>query len=209
MDPRLVASILFVTHREHTTPFQSALEEMAAHVWLADPKSHALISKALDPSLGLAQIKPKTMLTALWILRASSGHPSMPNKHYRDVPDLGDAFKRIPSPQLSQVPRPELTAEARKPEVVEALLDARQNIALCAFLLDLYAAQWETANVGWGIRHRPEILATLYQIGFERSHPKPDPRPNEFGQRVLEVFGEPWMQEHFGPASQLGTGTPP
>ncbi|PTL76017.1 hypothetical protein [Vitiosangium sp. GDMCC 1.1324] len=199
VDPRLVASILFVIQREHTTPFHSALEETVAGAWLVDPTSHALISKALDPSLGLAQIKPKTMLTALWIRRASDGVPGMPNKHYRDVPDEGDAHQRIPSPGLRKVQHPVISSAARKPEVVQALLDPKQGIALCAFLLDLYATQWETANADWGIRHQPDILATLYQIGFQRSHPKADPRPNAFGQRVREVFDEPWMREHFAP----------
>ena len=33
--------------------------------------------------------------------------------------------------------------------------------------------QWEVA--GYDISHRPDILATLYNIGFDRSKPKPDP----------------------------------
>ena len=53
----------------------------------------------------------------------------------------------------------------------------------------------------WSIRQRPEILATLYQLGFEKSEPKPNPRPNRFGERVLEVYESPWMREHFGPRS--------
>jgi hypothetical protein len=43
-----------------------------------------------------------------------------------------------------------------------------------------------------------EILATLYQIGFERSHPKPDPRPNRFGERVAEVYRGGFVQREFG-----------
>lgn len=208
VDPRLVASILFVTHREHTTPFRSALEEMAAAAWLLDPTSNVLIAQVLDPSLGLAQIKPKTMLTALWILHASLGSPWMPSKEYRDVRNEGTAWSRIPSPGLGKVQLPVLPSVASKKEVVQALLEPQHGIALCAFLLDLYATQWEASNPDWGIRHRPDILATLYQIGFEHSYPKPDPRPNAFGQRVQEVFDEPWMREHFGPTSQPAELTP-
>jgi hypothetical protein len=82
---------------------------------------------------------------------------------------------------------------------VRALLDPKRNIALSAYLLDLYAAQWEEPRPEWSIRSRPDILATLYQLGFMRSEPKPEPRPNAFGTRVAQVFQAPWMQEHFGP----------
>lgn len=200
LDPRLLASILFVTHREHTTPFRAGVEETAAAAWLADPASHMLISKALDPSLGLAQVKPVTVLTALAIHYVSGGGGRyLPSKQYREVPDAGDAWKRIPTPGLVRVPRPALSVTAGKEEVVRALLDPKRNLELSAFLLNLYATQWEEARPEWSIRTRPDILATLYQIGFQRSHPKPDPRPNEFGTRVSEVFNEPWMREHFGP----------
>jgi len=199
LDPRLLASILFVTHREHTTPLLSALEEVAVSSWLVDTHSHMLIAKALNPSLGLAHIKPVTVLTALWIHNASDGRRPHPYKEYREVPDEGDAWKRIPSPALVRVARPALPDRAGKEEVVSALLDPKRNLELSAFLLNLYAAQWEAARPEWSIRSRPDILATLYQIGFERSHPKPDPRPNAFGTRVSQVFHEPWMREHFGP----------
>jgi hypothetical protein len=66
-----------------------------------------------------------------------------------------------------------------------------------ALILALYAIQWESANPAWSLRERPEILATLYQLGVEKSRPKPDPRPHRFGERVRAVYESPWMREHF------------
>jgi len=59
----------------------------------------------------------------------------------------------------------------------------------------LYQRQWESANREWSLRERPEILATLYQIGFARSRPHAAPRSNAFGSRVRAVLEEPWLGE--------------
>lgn len=202
IDPRLLASILFVTHREHTTPFRSAVEEVAVGAWVKDLTSHTLLAGALDPSLGLAQVKPVTVLTALTIQHASAGGTWIPSKEYREVPASGDAWKRIPTPALAHIVAPLTMTQSGNPpgkrEVVQALLTPERNLALAAYVLDLTAAQWETANPAWSIRQRPEVLATLYQLGFQHSYPKPDPQPNAFGQRVAELMEEPWMRGHFG-----------
>lgn len=76
-----------------------------------------------------------------------------------------------------------------------ALLTPEKNLEICAFLLALYQRQWENANPAWGIRERPDILATLYQIGFARSKPHKAPRSNAFGTRVREVYEQPWLRE--------------
>ncbi len=80
----------------------------------------------------------------------------------------------------------------------------RLNIEVCALILALYATQWEGANPTWSIRDRPEILATLYPLGFQKSKPKADPQASRFGPRVREVYDGRWMREHFGsgPESQ-------
>jgi hypothetical protein len=49
-------------------------------------------------------------------------------------------------------------------------------------MLWILRSHWRYA--GHPIDDRPEILATLYNLGYERSEPKPDPRPNDFGRRV-------------------------
>jgi hypothetical protein len=75
------------------------------------------------------------------------------------------------------------------------LLNAETNLETCALILALYQKQWEAANRDWSIRARPDILATLYQIGFARSKPHAAPRSNAFGKRVREVYEQPWLNE--------------
>jgi hypothetical protein len=50
--------------------------------------------------------------------------------------------------------------------------------------LQEYIAQWKRA--GYLIEDRPEILATLYNLGFEHSKPKADP---QVGGSVIEIGG--------------------
>jgi hypothetical protein len=47
------------------------------------------------------------------------------------------------------------------------------------------------------LQARPDILATLYQIGFERSLPKPNPSPSSFGIKVSNVLNEKWISAMF------------
>ena len=49
-------------------------------------------------------------------------------------------------------------------------------------MLALLEAQWKAA--GFPIDDRPEILATLYNLGYERSRPHANPKSNDFGRRV-------------------------
>ena len=75
---------------------------------------------------------------------------------------------------------------------VRAVLTARAWMHAASLIVQV---QWETADPSWSIRRRPDILATLYQIGFERSRPHGAPRSNRFAQRVLEATRLAWLQE--------------
>ena len=66
------------------------------------------------------------------------------------------------------------------------LLDPETNLALAAAILRFYQAHWN--ENGFPIDDRPEILATLYNIGYARSFPKAEPRANDFGKRVLRFM---------------------
>jgi len=202
VDPRLIAALYYVTQRDYVTSFRGHLEEASAGAWLTDPHSHFALSGGLDPSLGVTQIKPMTLITARVIRRWSAQGKLWVDKQERDVPSLGDAWKRLPDPKLTSVPFAEWIEDRDKSHLVAALLTPEKNLEACAFLLDLYATQWESVNPAWSIRDRPEILATLFQIGFERSHPKAEPRPNEFGKAVAEAMREPWLQASFGPSGR-------
>jgi hypothetical protein len=225
VDPRLLASLIAVTQREHTTPFRGAVEDVVAGIWAADSTSHMLLSEVIDPSLGVTQIKPVTVLTALGLKRCSlcraqgywsrscggteesiwrgkGGEPLdrcwwQLSKEYREVRLSDEEAGRFSHPALSRVANPVGSDVPTKNEVVEALADPTKNIEIAAFLIALYAAQWREANSDWSIDRRPEILATLFQIGFQRSIPKPDPKANDFGAMVADEMRADWILANF------------
>jgi len=101
-----------------------------------------------------------------------------------------------------EVVGPPVASGVGKAAVVQALLDPGTNLEFAGFLLATYATQWELTPGAATIRYRPEILATLYQVGFGRSHPKADPRPNSFGKDVGAAAGLDWVREAF-PSARL------
>jgi hypothetical protein len=209
IDPGLLAAIVYVTEREQNTPFRDELESLASAVFLLDEHGDLLLSKPFDFSLGLAQIKPVTALTALQVCREIGQPWELWFKHLREVPKLGSEWKLGPDAAAACQP-PLLPVPVNKPEVVSALMRDDDNIAFAAMILALYRWQWRTANPDWDIASRADILATLYQIGFEKSHPHAVPRSNAFGARVAEVSRQSWLRERFeGPrlARARGPGT--
>jgi hypothetical protein len=203
IDPLLLAAIVYVTEREQNKPFRDEFESLASAAFLLDDGGHLLLSKPFDFSLGLAQIKPVTALTALKVCRASGKPWDLWFKHLREVPELGREWQLGPDAEVACQP-PLLPVPVNKPEVVSALMRDDDNIAFAAMILALYRWQWRTANPDWDIASRPDILATLYQIGFEKSHPHAAPRSNAFGARVAEVSRQGWLRERFeGPRLAL------
>ncbi len=191
-DPRLIASIIGVTLGKYTNPFRRALERAAARAWLTDATSHDGLSRALNPSLGIAQVKPVTAMTAMVLTQRRNGS-MMWSKQYRDLPVIDAGVWSLPlsSPELP------VPVGADKSAIVTALEDPAKNVEFCAFILALYVAQWRGADPAWDIASRPEIAATLYQLGFNRSRPKPDPKPNEFGIEVRDFYRSEWTAVHF------------
>ena len=181
----------------------------AMAAWRVDAHGNFFVIRPLDLSVGVAQIKPRTAMSALVIRAAADGlyhddllwprilRAAVNYKDYRELPRLGNRWQ-LPGATFASLESP-FAGPVPKSEVVKQLFDDRQNIEMCALILALYAAQWEAANPTWSIRGRPEILATLYQLGFERSWPKRDPRPNRFGERVAEVHRSRFIQGSFGP----------
>jgi hypothetical protein len=211
LDPRLIASVLYVITREHSAPFARQLERVAMGALVSDTSDDMGFAGLLDLSIGIAQIRPSTALAALTIYQAA-GIPGGPDeslldsalakldaggvyKDFRGVPSLGSGW-RLPASAVAAL-RPTFVGLPSKRKMVEQLLDDRANIELCGMILALYAIQWETANPAWNLRDRPEFLATLYQLGFERSQPKADPRAIRFGETVRSIYASAWMQEAF------------
>jgi len=209
LDPRLIAAVVYVVQSDQT-PFADAVERTAMGAWLADATNDFGFEVPFDLSVGIAQIKPLTAHAALVIYTAAAAPPPADDplfapaeegspKHlpFLGSPPLGARWKLSASAVAALVPLQ--SGVPPKPDLVEALFDDRQNIAMCALILALYAVQWESADPAWSVRERPEILATLYQRGFESSWPKANPRPDRFGERVRQVFDSPWMRAQFSP----------
>ncbi len=187
-EPAFIA--VLKTSITRTEFWKPAFEEGLMAFWLSDEKSHMGISKSLDMSIGVAQIKPTTMLVALMIqekcTKRLSGdtRPYGPFaiKSYRDVSQPGEEWDL--DAQHCQMAKSPLSGTPSKTVIVNTLLNEEQSIAAAGFILGLYNAQWSQAGID--IHDNPEILATLYQIGFERSHPHQDPKANRFGRAAGE-----------------------
>ena len=59
---------------------------------------------------------------------------------------------------------------------------------------------------GYQIDDWPEILTTLYNLGGEKSHPKPNPRPNDFGRRVGKFMQSEECRELFAAKPEAPEG---
>ena len=152
-----------------------------------------MLNRALDVSVGLAQIKPRTAQTAsvLATRRRPDELPKPAFWSYRDVEPIGSAWT-FPATSQASIISP-IPVPADRDVVVSALLDAESNLDTCALILALYQNQWEATNPDWSLRDRPDILATLYQIGFARSKPHGAPQSNSFGARVGQVYYQAWL----------------
>jgi len=82
-------------------------------------------------------------------------------------------------------------------ELVRILESEEGSIKYCAFILGLFSVHWASHPLAPSLRERPEILATLYQLGFERSNPHPDPSPSNFGKKVLLAISQDWLIKTF------------
>jgi hypothetical protein len=94
VDPALLAAIVYVTEREQLEPFRDQLEpfrdqleRFATTAFLTDAASTFSLSKRFDVSIGVAQIKPITALTALKVCQATGQPWELWFKHLRDVPE--------------------------------------------------------------------------------------------------------------------------
>jgi hypothetical protein len=206
VDPRLVAAIVYVTHRDQLSPFRATLERLVMTAWATDGGdeyggNQFMLNEPLDISVGLAQIKPRTAQTASLLAtgRVATDLPRPASFSYMRGEPAGQAWV-LPVAGWEDV-RPPFPVPTDRHVIVEALLDARTNIETCALILGLYQRQWEQANPAWSLRGRPDILATLHQIGFARSKPHGAPRSNAFGSRVRAVVEQPWLADLFRPAA--------
>jgi len=193
VEPRAIAAIAYVTNRYQISPFRGRIERHVMDGWLTDSTSHSNLASALNISIGLTQIKPVTaQTTAQLVAFQGKTNPFNWAKEYRDVPVLE---WQLPA-TVTTMPIP-WGARAPKRDVVAALLTDDENIRACALILALEQLHWETSAGAARISMRPDILATLFQVGFERSHPKASPQSNAFGRQVQAAYDSAWIRDAF------------
>jgi hypothetical protein len=217
VEPRTLAAIMWVTQRDQLSPLRDALERLTMAAWQWDSTGDYLLGTPLDISVGVMQVKPVTLQSAALIRDQALYGATGTNA---DTVQAGrwsaasyqlrrEAFVSAnwtwPGEGIRDL-SPPFKVPATKPSVTAALLDDRWNIEASALILALYQWQWESADPSWSIRTRPDILATLYQIGFERSRPHESPVSNRFGTRVLEIYNSPWVRAAF-PSTDQGRRT--
>lgn len=196
-DPRLIAAIVYVTHRDQLSPFRDSLERMVSTAWTVSLPDRTM-NRVFDFSLGVAQIKPRTLQMGAALARDDpqdfkrAGFVQVGEGEGMQEP-LGEGWSQQVRERV-EIASP-IGVKADPKELVAALHTPEKNLEMCAFLLALYQRQWEAANPAWSIHARPDILATLYQIGFAKSKPHGTPRSNAFGNRVREVYDQPWLGE--------------
>jgi hypothetical protein len=157
--------------------------------------SNSPLNYTLDISLGVAQIKPSTALTAS-VLATGYTPDTLPEPAYADYRHVEPVGAGWPPPITAQtVLNSPLPVPSDQRTAAQMLVNAEANLETCALILALYQKQWEAANRVWSIRERPDILVTLYQIGFARSKPHGAPNSSDFGTRVREVYEQPWLGE--------------
>lgn len=207
IEPRLLAALVYVVQRETVSPLSVGLERGA---WLADVRAHLGLAEALDASIGLTQIKPTTAIHATQILlAATTDEPpwQLWHKDLRPITPIEPLWK-LPAGSFAGI-TPPFESPLQKPQIVARLLTDDGSLEAAAFFLALYEAQWRNLDPHLDLARRPEITATLYQLGFARSRPHGAPRANAFGDEVGRVFQSAWIREHFDTPADPPAAEPP
>lgn len=186
-DPRLIAGIIYVAQTRDQPRWTGDFIDNFGLELDVGSSIFAEMFPVFDGSVGLCQMKPSTYgYNYIWWI---SARPKM-NKGW---PPPYDSIRNYE--WSNTIPNP----RGFNRDGVRYLKDPKTNLAVAVFMLHLLRDQWSKA--GRPIDNRPEILATLYNIGFERSRPKSDPRPNDFGRRVKAFMDSPECHKLFESAT--------
>lgn len=199
LDPKLIAGIIYVAHtRDHPRLTGDVLEEVQFRLMQTDefvglgPAHHQL-----NASIGLCQMRISTAdQTVMFWRKFWSGFGNQPGFSpsggsspfiINDVDAGGEYWNRCRR----------VLGGASSGSWRGILDDPSHSIALASMMLVTFREHWEES--GFPISDKPEILATLYNIGYERSFPKAHPKANDFGRRVLAWMQSPEAARLFGP----------
>ena len=193
LDPKLIAGIIYVAHTRDRPRFTGGpLEQICSRFWRIQTGSPGPpVAPPADVSAGLCQMRPRTALQTLapiWhsipCIRLSASQLYLEQKQVNA--QITQEFflkqQRYNHQQLLDI----IDYPIRANSMAELLLNPRSNLAMAVLMLSSLRDQWERHL--YPIDDRPEILATLYNIGYERSNPHANPQPNDFGRRVLKFM---------------------
>lgn len=198
LDPRLLAGIIYVAQtRDHPRLTGELIERLGGEL----DRSHYGTEfweplDLLNPSCGLCQIRITTAYQTRVLharIQANAGLSAPLPYHALGVtpesllpgvqtiaPRMSDSFiARFFSVTYFPAARNEVDPI---PDSESLSASEDYNLTIATAMLVLLRDQW--FSQGFSIDDRPEILATLYNLGYERSRPHADPRPNDFGRRV-------------------------
>ena len=161
VEPRLIAAMVT---GEQIRLFDS--EREAYKKWMGPLK---LLSSHTMFAWGVTGIKPETAMKIEEYLKNDTS-VFYPGDNYRHLLDF--ETEDIPNERFDRI---------------SDFHDHYYAYLYAALNLKMIKKQWERA--GYDISNRPEILATIYNLGFEISKPKPNPRVG--GSNIL-IKGKPY-----------------
>ncbi|OPZ22983.1 MAG: hypothetical protein BWZ10_00100 [candidate division BRC1 bacterium ADurb.BinA364] len=225
LDPALLGGIIYVAHtRDHPRWLGAGGERLALAIWEME-RQGGIVSETgqflIDRPAGLCQMRPTTAAKSILLMsalidrgdRERNALPSLfsPPSFLRGMSgnmltgqlwqsmmdrELGEAFARRIR-QAFEAAGAKYDLNWWDIDIAGFLLSAKPSLALAGFMLDALREHWRAE--GFPIDGRPEILATLYNLGYERSRPHGAPRPNDFGRQVKAFVDSPscrqWLEE--------------
>ena len=196
LDPALLAGIIYVVQtRDHPRWTGDIHEQFCLSLWkdTATPGVGILLSNSFrnrfNASAGLCQVRPGTAEQVLVLLN---------NKKINLNSILIATHNRLPPPEPSRPIYSDFIRfqhDLEYNDSINLLLNPRNNLIAAATILSVLDEDWQEA--GFPLLDQPEILATLYNLGFGKSHPKADPEPNDFGERVANFMATEYCQRLF------------
>lgn len=108
----------------------------------------------------------------------NKNNPFYPGDYFTQCVNVNDSFPQVINDTIS----------AHKHKTIQRLIkggDHYYSYLYTAFLMRQYQAHWEKA--GFDLSNRPEILGTLFNLGFHKSKPKNNP---EVGGSTFNIGGK-------------------
>lgn len=129
-----------------------------------------ILATLSNTSYGIAGLKPKTV----GIIEANLKDPRSLFYLGKDMENLAD-YRNVGVDEL----------DAKRLERITDTKNPYYSYLYVGLFMKEISTQWEKA--GYDIENRPEVLATLYNLGFYYSVPKPNP---QVGGTVINISGK-------------------